>query len=52
MNSQDKLDKFEKAKEIRNRYYREWRAKNREKVRQYSITYWLKQAEKAMQQDN
>ena len=31
-------------REARNRYQREWRAKNREKVRGYLETYWLKKA--------
>ena len=28
----------------RNAYAREWRANNREKVKQYNNTYWLKKA--------
>jgi len=33
-------------REARNRYQREWRAKNREKVRGYLETYWLKKAKR------
>ena len=36
----------EKAREARNKYYREYRRKNKEKVKEYERNYWLRQAEK------
>ena len=39
------------AKEIRREYYRQWRAANKDKVRQHNVNYWRKQAEKQLQQD-
>ena len=41
----------EKAKELRNRYHREWRAKNPEKVRARNKRYWEKKAAKALQEE-
>ena len=35
------------AREARNAYLREWRAKNPDRVRQHLKNYWLKKAEKA-----
>ena len=32
------------SKEVKNLYLREWRAKNKEKVRKYNETYWQKKA--------
>ena len=32
----------EEAREARNRYYREYRAKNREKIREINRRYWEK----------
>lgn len=37
----------EQIKEEQRRYYREWRAKNRERVRAINRRYWLKRAAKA-----
>ena len=34
----------EKARELKNAYQREWRAKNRDKVRQSNTRYWMKKA--------
>jgi len=34
------------ALEERRAYYREWRAKNPDKVREYQSRYWKKKAEK------
>lgn len=34
----------EKAREARNAYAKNWRAMNRDKVRQYNQNYWLKKA--------
>jgi len=33
-----------KAKELRNKYQREWKRKNSEKVKQYFKTYWEKKS--------
>ncbi|MBM7834993.1 hypothetical protein [Clostridium sardiniense] len=30
----------DKAREKRNAYYREWRKKNKDKVKKYNDTYW------------
>lgn len=35
-----------KAKEARKRYYKEWRAKNRDKVREINLRYWARRAER------
>ena len=32
------------VREARNAYAREWRAKNRDKVRQYNADYWARKA--------
>lgn len=32
------------ANEARRAYYRAWRAKNKEKVRQHNLNYWAKKA--------
>ena len=34
------------AAEARRAYYRTWRAANKDKVRQYSESYWQRKAEK------
>ena len=34
----------EKANELRRRYQREWRRKNKEKVAEYNHNYWMKKA--------
>lgn len=34
------------ARELRRAYYREWRKKNPEKVREWSRRYWQRKAEK------
>ena len=34
----------EKASELRRRYQREWRRKNKEKVAEYNRNYWMKKA--------
>lgn len=36
----------DKSTEIRRKYYAEWRAKNRDKVREYNARYWAKRAER------
>ena len=34
------------ARESRKKYYAEWRAKNRNKVKEYNARYWAKRAER------
>lgn len=34
----------EAARQARNAYYREWRAKNRDKVKRYNADYWARKA--------
>ncbi len=36
------------ALEMRNEYYRQWRAANPEKVKQANQNYWRRKAEKAL----
>jgi len=43
LNKQDMTAK-EAGRQARNAYAREWRAKNRDKVRQYNETYWARKA--------
>ncbi len=40
------------AKEKRNAYYREWRAKNKDKVKAASKRYWEKKAKSEKQEAN
>ena len=43
----------EQAKEARKKYYAAWRAKNRDKVRQYNARYWARRArQEALQAQN
>lgn len=35
---------IEKAREERNKYFREWRRKNKDKVKAINKRYWLKKA--------
>lgn len=34
------------AAEARRAYYKKWRAKNKDKVRDYNVRYWVKRAER------
>lgn len=36
----------EDARKAQNKYAREWRAANREKVKQYNERYWMKRAQR------
>ncbi|MCC2430692.1 hypothetical protein LKL81_26125 [Bacillus paranthracis] len=38
------------SKEVRNAYMRQWRAKNKDKVKQYHETYWEKKAKEMGEQ--
>lgn len=40
---------YEAAREARNSYAREWRAKNKEKVRETNSRYWARRAERNAQ---
>lgn len=40
------------AKEARRAYLREWRAKNKERVRAYNARYWAKRAERESNETN
>lgn len=39
------------AREARNAYYREWRKKNPEKLKQYQEKYWMKKAQEMQEQE-
>ena len=36
----------------RREYYRQWRAKNKDRVREYNARYWAKRAERSAQRQN
>ncbi|WP_294721255.1 phosphatase [uncultured Gemmiger sp.] len=36
--------------EARREYYRQWRAKNKDKTREYAARYWAKRAERMAQE--
>ena len=36
------------AREERLAYFREWRAKNKDKVKKHNATYWLKRAKRRL----
>ena len=38
------MDAAKQAREARNAYYRNWRAKNRDKVKKYNADYWARKA--------
>ena len=40
------------AKEIKNAYLRAWRARNREKVKEYNDRYWERVAEKQQRRES
>ena len=44
-------DLTEREKEARARYFREWRARNRDKVRIYNKRYWKKRAEQERKEE-
>ena len=39
----------EMMKEKRREYFRQWRAKNKDKVRQHNLNYWMKKAQQEAQ---
>lgn len=40
----------EQAKKSRNDYYRQWRANNKDRIREYNARYWAKRAERMAQE--
>lgn len=42
----------QKRREYNRAYYRKWRKNNPEKVKQYAVTYWEKQAQKRQKKAN
>ena len=46
MKKEEKLEKI--ARELQNKYAREWRARNRAKVKETNRRHWLKKAEEAL----
>lgn len=42
----------EKAKELQREYMREWRQRNKDKVKQYRERYWLKKAKQLEKKEN
>ncbi len=40
------------ARQERLAYFREWRAKNKDKVKQHNKNYWLRKAEQRMKGEN
>ena len=40
------------ARELNRAYQREWRAKNKAKVKQYNQNYWQKKSEKLSKESN
>jgi len=41
----------ELAREERNAYFKEWRAKNKNKVKQHNANYWKNRAAKKIKED-
>lgn len=44
--TQQKRNAEEAARQVRNAYYRQWRANNRDKVKRYNADYWARKAAK------
>lgn len=42
------MDNENKARELQRAYLKEWRAKNRDKTKEYRRRYWEKKASEAM----
>lgn len=47
MNDEKQIE--EKAKQAQREYGKKWRAKNKDKVKEYNKRFWQKQAEKKQQ---
>lgn len=43
------LSETEKGREARRKYYKDWRKRNPDKVRQYNIKYWKNRALREME---
>lgn len=48
MTNKNELDEL--AREERNAYFRQWRSKNRDKIKEYNASYWKRQAEKSLRE--
>lgn len=46
MNDPKVKEREKQAREARNAYARQWRARNPEKVKQYNTAYWARKAER------
>ena len=42
----------DKAKELQREYHRQWRAKNKDKVKEINNRYWLNKAQKEQEKSN
>lgn len=42
----------ELAREERKKYFKEWRANNKDKVKKHNATYWEKKAKARLQENN
>lgn len=52
MKKDKELEELEqKVKELRNKKAREWREKNKEKVKQINHNYWLRKAKQALEEE-
>ena len=46
-----KKELSQKAKDMRNKYFREWRAKNKDKVKRYNDNYWANKVERLAEKE-
>ena len=51
MNDKNAEELTDQEKEARARYFRDWRARNRDKVRIYNQRYWKKRAEQERKEE-
>lgn len=52
MKKDKELEQLEKkVKELRNKKAKEWRDKNKEKVKQINHNYWLRKAKQALEEE-
>ena len=40
------IEESKRAKELQRQYLKEWRKRNKDKVRRYNEAYWLRKAQK------
>lgn len=48
----DEKEIEEMVRKLRNQTAREWRAKNKDKVREINIRYWINRAKKELEKEN